>query len=86
MALGRLSSCPHLCGNRHITEPLPSSQVLLLRGTPGAGPDRVTQPPGVCLPVHHPARAAARPGLQPRADALRPRPERPHPAAKCRAG
>ena len=48
MASGCLSICPDLYGrNERSTEPLPSSQVLFLRGGPGAGPGGVTQPPGV---------------------------------------
>ena len=87
MASGCLSICPDLYGrNGRSTEPLPSSQVLFLRGAPGAGPGGVTQPPGVCLQFRHPARAAARPGLQPRAAALRPRQQRPHPSGERRAG
>lgn len=57
-------------------------QVLLICGASRQGPGRVSESQRMHLRVDHPARAAPRAGLRPRADALRQGPARSHPAAE----
>lgn len=59
-----------------------SPQLLLLRWSPWFSPDCVSGPSGLYLPQHRPARAPARPRLQPRAVPLRQRPAHPSPVGE----